>query len=361
MGNFSFIGGTDDFLVQARGREIYESLIEETGADDFGQEIIDGNAGNMNELEQVIQSFKASVQTLPMFGSAKVVWLKDVSFLADTVTGRAKGTQELLESILKPALESLDPASVRVLLTASPVDRRRAFYKWIAKQAKAEWLNSEKDAGAFLEVIQKTAKAANVVIRPAAAELLIDRVSQNARLLQIEVQKLASYLGGEGAEITEEIINEMVPSFGEANFFEAAEVFYHLDLKRALFAIRRHFFTRPDARGLISNLQRMNRLMIQLRVLLDNREISNRVSKQDLEAAGARYQAVFGGISDKSHFNVFSQNPFYMSRLMQTASRVRLRKLIDFQQAFAWAFEEIIRRPNDQEAVMRETAIRCLG
>jgi DNA polymerase-3 subunit delta len=38
-----------------------------------------------------------------------------------------------------------------------------------------------------------------------------------------------------------------------------------------------------------------------------------------------------------------------------------LKKLIDFQIAFTEAFEEIIKRPNEQEEVCRELAVRCLS
>jgi DNA polymerase-3 subunit delta len=38
-----------------------------------------------------------------------------------------------------------------------------------------------------------------------------------------------------------------------------------------------------------------------------------------------------------------------------------LRRLIDNQQEFIRAFEEIIRRPNEQEAVLRDMAVRCLA
>jgi DNA polymerase-3 subunit delta len=34
--------------------------------------------------------------------------------------------------------------------------------------------------------------------------------------------------------------------------------------------------------------------------------------------------------------------------------------LIDNQQEFIMAFEEIVRRPSEQEEVLREMAVRCL-
>jgi DNA polymerase-3 subunit delta len=58
---------------------------------------------------------------------------------------------------------------------------------------------------------------------------------------------------------------------------------------------------------------------------------------------------------------VFTQNPWYLGKLAVTASKVSLKKLIEFQIAFAEAFEGIIERPNEQEAVCREMAVRCLG
>ena len=35
-----------------------------------------------------VNRFRESVQTVSMFGGKRVVWFKDVNFLADTVTGR---------------------------------------------------------------------------------------------------------------------------------------------------------------------------------------------------------------------------------------------------------------------------------
>ncbi len=361
MAAFTFICGDDDYLVQDRGRQLFNRLVEESGADDFGQEIIEGGVGNFSEVEQAVRSFKVSVQTLPMFGSAKVVWFKDISFLADSITGRAKGTQEFLDDQLKPVLSGLDGEGVKVLLTAFPVDRRRSVFKWLQKHSSYEYIGGDKDSSALFALIQKACEANEVTMTQVASNLLVERVSHNARLVKLETEKLAAYVGGKGATIDETLVSSFVPNFGEADFFEAAEVFYTLDLEAALAALRRHFFTRPDARGLIANLQRMNRLLIQLRVLSDSGDIGGHVNKSTLEAASVRYQHLYGGKEPKSAFNIFSQNPFYLSRLLNTAKRIKLKRLIDFQTEFLMAFEAIIQRPNDQEAVMREATIRCLG
>jgi DNA polymerase-3 subunit delta len=129
-------------------------------------------------------------------------------------------------------------------------------------------------------------------------------------------------------------------------------------------ALRRHFFTVSESRPLLGSLQSRNRLLIQLRVLLDAGAIrlgGRGIAKSDLEAAARTYGHHFGDSEQKSNLNVFTQNPWYLGRLAETASKVPLKKLIDFQIAFTEAFEAIIERPNEQEEVCRELAVRCLS
>jgi DNA polymerase-3 subunit delta len=77
--------------------------------------------------------------------------------------------------------------------------------------------------------------------------------------------------------------------------------------------------------------------------------------------ATAAYGARFIGATEKSSFNLFTQNPWYVGKLAGSAKLPPLRRLIDNQQDLITAFEEIIRRPHDQEDVLRELAVRCLA
>ena len=126
--NFSFICGQDDFLVGRMGRRRFEELAG-GAADEFSREVISGFAANVDEVGKVVNRFRESVQTIPMFGGRRVVWLKDVNFLADTVTGTAASTLTCVED-LQQVLESVNPAEAAVLVTAAPLDRRRSFPKW---------------------------------------------------------------------------------------------------------------------------------------------------------------------------------------------------------------------------------------
>jgi DNA polymerase III subunit delta len=362
---FTFICGPDDFLVGRLGKERFEALAQEV-PEEFSREVISGFAGNVGEVETAVNQFRESLQTLSMFGGRRLVWLKDVNFLADTVTGRAEGTLKQVEE-LQRLLATNNPAEALVLITASPVDRRRSFPKWCEKEADFVLIGGDNDAEALASVVLAEAKALGATITPDAVGLLLAKVGANTRLLIEEVHKLATYAaapGGGGGVVTieEDQVAELTPNVAEGDFFEAAETFFSGNLPRTLDALHRHFFTGGDARPVISALQNRNRLLLQIRALVDAGDV--RVGHRGVDGlknAQAAYAGHFVGVTEKSSYNVFTQHPFYVGKLVGTAKLPSLRRLIDNQQEFIVAFEELIRRPHEQEDVLRDLAVRCLA
>ncbi len=360
---FTFICGDDDYLVSREAQAAWDKLSDGI-EDDFSKEVLDGAAQNVGEVEEAVNRFRASVQTLSMFGERKVVWLKNISFLADSVTGRAEGSKKQVED-LQELLQGLDPAGVGVLLSACPVDRRRKEFKWFKDNGELQDLKGADDAEALAGMLRAECEKLGVDIGHRAAVALIARVNGNTRLVLEEARKLAAYLGPDGGEVTEKLVLELVPPFGEGDFFEVAEAFFSLDLKWTLDAIRRHFFIHKDARGLITTLQNRNRLMIQLRVLMDGGELRlgpRGFAKGDFDRAARLYAKHFGGLDDKSAYNVFTQNLWYLgNKIAPGMESLTLKRLVDFQLGLAEAFTGLLDKPNDQESVMRDLAIKCLG
>ena len=122
---------------QNDGPRNWRSNLRRKQVADFGVDTIDGMADNAEQAVLRIRQAKEAIQTLPFFGREKLVWLKNVNFLADTVTGRSTAVQEALED-LKEVLSRGLPDGVRFLLSASEVDKRRSFYKSLGKFAKVE-------------------------------------------------------------------------------------------------------------------------------------------------------------------------------------------------------------------------------
>ncbi len=363
--NFTLICGPDDFIVNRLGQERFAALASAAQADDFAREIISGFAGNVDEVEVAVNRFRDAVQTVPMFGGQRVVWFKDVNFLADTVTGRAEGTLQQVAA-LQELLEKVNPADAAIVITAAPVDRRRAFPKWC--EAHADFTlaggDSEQAGDVLAAIVRAEAEAAGASFGDGALELLLQKVGANTRLLTEETRKLANYAGEEKV-IQEAHVEELTPNFAEGDFFAAADRFFAGDLAGTLTELQRHFFAGGDARPVISALQNRNRILLQCRVLLDAGDLRAPGPYGFDKAAWARAQEAytrhFGGDTEKSSFNVFTQNQWYVGKLVSSAKLPTLRRLIDNQQELVRVFAEIIRRPNEQEAVLRDMAVRCLA
>ena len=376
---FTFICGADDFLVGRLGKERFEVLAASV-TDEFSREIISGFAANVGEVESSVNRFRDAVQTVSMFGGQRAVWLKDVNFLADTVTGRAESTLTLVQD-LQQILEALNPAETLVLITAAPIDRRRSFPKWCEKNGDFTLVGGDADSAgeALAGVALAEAKSLGASFGPGAVELMLAKVGANTRLIVEETRKLATYAlpsnlagsaqtgGGSVAEsdpttITEAHVAELTPNVAEGDFFEAAEAFFSGDLRWTLAALHRHFFTGGDARPVISALQNRNRILLQVRALVDAGDA--RLGPRGLDGlprAASTYGTHFIGATEKSSYNIFTQNPWYVGKLAGGAKLPTLRRLIDNQQEFIAAFEEIVRRPNEQEEVLRELAVRCIA
>jgi DNA polymerase-3 subunit delta len=204
----------------------------------------------------------------------------------------------------------------------------------------------------------------DVSFAPGAIDLLVAKINRNARLFVEEVRKLITYCDETERVVSERMVDELVPAFGEGDFFEAAEAFFSRDLSWSIEALHRHFFAGYDARPLLSAFQNRNRLLIQIRSLVDAGYLrigKSGIDKSSFDASADRFGQVFGSSKEKNPLNLFTQNTWYLGKLAAGSRLPSLRKLIDHQFEFRRAFEEIIARPGEQEEVLRAMMVRCLA
>src|SRR5213595_158299 len=128
--------GSDEAEVKRVAAELATELTPPE-AGDFGLEVIDGVAENAEQAAARIRSTIEALQTLPFFGSTKVVWLKNANFLGDNAIGRAASVQSVLEE-LSDLLESGLGSELTFLVSATEVDKRRGFYKTLVKRAEIQ-------------------------------------------------------------------------------------------------------------------------------------------------------------------------------------------------------------------------------
>ena len=87
--------GSDEAEVKRVAAELAQKLTPDD-AGDFGLEVIDGAADNTDQAAARIRSTIEALQTLPFFGSTKVVWLKNANFLGDDPKARSAAVQSAL-------------------------------------------------------------------------------------------------------------------------------------------------------------------------------------------------------------------------------------------------------------------------
>lgn len=365
---FAFICGADDFLVGRLGKSRHDELAA-TVEDEFSRETISGFVNTVDETEAAIARFRDSVQTVSMFGGRRLVWFKDVNFLADSRTGNSETVKSAVEHF-QSILSTVNPTEVAVLITASPVDRRKSFYKWCEKTADFAFVGAATPEEA-MESLAMTALAEartlGVSIEPDALQLLLARSGANTRFLVSEVNKLAAHANPTAATakspggafvITEADVESLTPNLAEGDFFEATETFFRGDLRATLAALDRHFFAGESARPVLSSLQKRNRLLIQIRALANGGRLPDKFA---IERAAKTHARHFTGVTEKSDTNLFSQNAWYLGKLAATCKPWTLKQHIDHQIAFAEAFESLISRPKEEAVILRELAIKCLS
>ena len=195
--SLSLICGDDEFAVKQRAKQIYLQWCEELGGMDH--EIIEASVAHGGDALAAIAKLREALNTLPFFGSGKVVWLRDCNFLGDERTASSQAVTETLAELAEE-LKNFAWQNVRLLISAGKVDKRKTFFKTLDKIGTVENFAAlsadDKDWAERAEVAARTAvrERKKEISEEALAEL-VSRVGPNARQLEGEIEKLCLYLG----------------------------------------------------------------------------------------------------------------------------------------------------------------------
>lgn len=235
--------GSDESAVKATAKELAAEL-RPPDAGDFGIETIDGCADNADQASSRIRSTVEALQTLPFFGGGKLVWLKNANFLSDTVLGRAADVQTALEELAAAIEGGFGSGEVRFLLSAPDVDKRRSFYKTLAKRAEIQVCDKldakrsgwEEEAG---DLVQSLGRPRQLQFDPAALELFVLLTGGDRRVIDNELEKIDLYLGPDQRRVTLAEVRNLVPLSRAGVIFELGNALAARQLEHALTLVRR--------------------------------------------------------------------------------------------------------------------------
>ncbi|HEX8311824.1 MAG TPA: DNA polymerase III subunit delta [Chthoniobacteraceae bacterium] len=245
--------GSDESEVKRAAKELAAQL-QPASEGDFGADVIDGLAENSDQAATKIHQTIEALLTFPFFGGEKLVWLKNANFLGDSVTGRAAATVEALEKLTELLKQGL-PQSIRFLLSATEVDKRRTFFKTLQKVANVEVfdrLDASKsgweEEASFL--VQRLAEEHNLRFTSDALELFTLSTGGDRRIIAGELEKLDLYLGSERREATDEDVRKLVPLSRAGIIFELGNALAERNLSRALELLDQLLFQGESAIGI---------------------------------------------------------------------------------------------------------------
>ncbi len=366
---FAIVAGKDEYLVERDARAFYEKAVKKAGAD-VDKEIISGMMIRVEDAPTTERQFTESVQTLSMFGGTKVIWLRNWNWITDSKQGKSEDVKASAARILKAAAESAEQVSV--IISATPYDGRRkdlVNFKNVAHEfiihspaAKSPFSGEDPQAEMQMELASKRLQELGVKFTRGVPEAIIGRVGQSTRVVLMECEKLAIYVGL-GGTIKESDVYLVVPTFGDGDFFEPIEAWAARDLSWALEALDRYFFNESSCRPLLAALQSRLRLLIQLRSCVDAGDMkvtTAGLAKGQFATAVTRHAATFGS-AVKSSANLFSQNDWYIStKVAPAAANYTLSELIDAQLACGECFD-LANKGGDEEQAVRTMFLRALA
>lgn len=231
-----FVTGSDEAEVRITAKDKAAKLAP-ADAGEFGMETIEIPADTVDCAVEMINQTIGAIRTLPFFGG-KLVWMKGVTFLKDSVQGRSETVQEALEKFLGVLREGL-PEGITLLISAPEPDKRRSFYKTLCELSETV-IKDKFEIGGFgateddlIDWVSDRCRERGVKIDRGAAEVLAGRIGANSGQLQSEIQKLVTSAGA-GNPVTETLVRELVPLTRAGGIFDLSNAINKRDLPLCL-------------------------------------------------------------------------------------------------------------------------------
>jgi DNA polymerase-3 subunit delta len=244
MPKISLFYGDEDFLLDGELKDMRSRYSE------FNLERISGEKA---ASAQII----SALTTPPMLGGQRLVVID--AFKCD----------EEDEGKMFGVLQNLDESVKAVFVYYDGLDKRRKFYRLIEKIGEVREFKrfSEWEQDKVLAWIVNRVKLCGKKIGSHAANLLIEIVGPNLRMLDKEIEKIATYIGDR--DLIEEPDVSRLASSGEMDAFALSNALRDKNIQEALKCLSRLFKDNHDPHMLVGMLAKLYRMLLQVKYLED--------------------------------------------------------------------------------------------
>jgi DNA polymerase-3 subunit delta len=353
--------GSDEAEIKRVASELASNLTP-PGAGDFGLEVIDGAADNVDQAEGRVRSAIEALQTLPFFGSTKVVWLKNVNFLGDDQKARSAAVQSALEE-LSQLVDSGFAPGIMFLISATDLDKRRSFYKTLLRHAEVQVFDRlDSSRGGWeeeaVEMVQQRAKKRKLQFDDDALELFVLLTGGDTRQIDNELEKIDTFLGGD-REVHAELVRDLVPLSRAGVIFELGNALAARDLQLSLKLVRRLLDQGESAIGilLVAVVPTVRNLLLA-RDLMERYRLSRPHSPfQFISAINRLPTEATDHLPRKKDGSI---NAYALGIAAQQAGRFETTELIQAMQACLEANVQLVTTQLDHELILTEVVVKLL-
>ncbi len=357
--------GEDEFAVKQRAREVYQKWTEELGGMDH--EIIDAAVGNSGEALKALAKLREALQTLPFFGGGKVIWFQNCNFLADDRTGSSAAVTETLADIAQE-LKDFSWQSVRLIISAAKVDKRKVFYKTLDKLGAVEsfagWSIDDKNWADQAEMwARKAIRSKEQEISEEALGEIITRVGPNPRQLDTEIEKLSLYVG-DRKEITLEDVEAICSRNKMARAFALGDALGDRDLPRLLKRLDEElwevkFDSQKSEIGLLYGLIAKVRAMLLLKEMLREGWIKPEGDYNRFKSQLERVPA--DKLPADRRFNPLALNPYVLYKALPQVKQYSHTELVRAMDLLLQCNQRLVTSGLDDALVLQQTLVQIVG
>ena len=364
----AFICGDDEFAVKQRARQLYLEWSEALGGMDH--EIIDAAVANGGDALKAIAKLREALQTLPFFGSGKVVWLRDCNFMGDERAASSKAVTETLVELAEE-LKNFDwsrNSGIRLLISAGKVDKRKTFFKTLDKIGLVEtfsaWSAEDRD---WVERAESAARTAvhlrKKTISGEALGELVGRVGPHARQLENEIEKLSLFTGSQ-KDIEFSDVAAVCSRNKTARAFALGDALGDRDLPRLLQRLDEElwevkFDSQKSEIGLLYGLISKVRAMLLLTEMLREGWIKPTNDYNHFKAQLARVP--IEKLPADRRFNPLAMNPYVLYKALPQAKKYAQNELVRAMDLLLRCNQRLVSSGLDETLVLQQALVQIVA
>jgi len=356
------VHGDDDFGVKQRAKQIYQQWCAELGGMDH--EIIDAAVSNSGEALKALGRLREALQTLPFFGDGKAVWFQNCSFLGGHRTVRNKTVTASLADLAQE-LKDFQWRSVRLLISASKIDKRKVLYKALDKLGTVESF-----AGLSVDDkdwVQKAEVQARQAIRERKKDIseealgeLVSCVGPNLRQLNSEVEKLVLFVGNR-LEIEVGDVAAITTRNKTARAFALGDALGDRDLPRLLRTLDEEFWAmqfdkQKSEIGILYGLISKVRAMILLKEMI--REGWVKADGDFSRFKSALERVPVEKLPEDRRYNPLAANPYILFKALPQARRFTQAELVNAMDLLLQCNRRMVSSTLDEKLVLQQALVQ---